>query len=188
MPRPLKTKPAMYWITRHEASWRVHITDGKIDSGQVYFKDSEHGSRRRSLQMAKTFRDDFVAQHKIRRRVYDGDGFYARHARSVSGLVAVRLIVDNRDAPTRVNWQAKVTAGGAEKGKSFSVRRYGYEAAWRKAAQIRCARTGEPIPDRPPKPPAWLPGWARGRKLVALAQEMESLRATGATQVGNEEG
>lgn len=175
MPRPLTDKPSMYWITRLDAYWRVWVTSGMIDSGQVYFKDSEHGSKAKALHAAQAFRDGFVAEHNIRRRAYKGDGFYVRHKKSVSGLVAVRLIVDDQEMPTRVNWRVKTMVGGKIRGKSFSVRKFGYKAAWLKAAKLRCAHTGDSVPAQPPAPPAWLLEWAEERELVALAKELKNI-------------
>lgn len=176
MPRPTNQPPQMSWITRMAACWRVWVTKGEIDSGQIYFKDSEFsGSKQKSLRAAKAFRDDFISRHKIRRRAYNGSGFHVKHAKSSSGMVGVVLSTDDPENITRVNWRAKVRKDWAEKGSAFSVRKYGYEKAWRMAIQRRCAHTGEPMPSQAPPPPQWLLAWANERGLTALADEIEAI-------------
>lgn len=154
----------MRWISRMEASWRVWLNYKDIDSGQVYFYDSQYGSSQEALKQAQAYRDAFVTKYSIPLRTYTGEGFYARHSKNKGNLVGVNLSTNSPDNPsksTKIGWTGCVQKNGLPHRKHWSVKKYGYTEAWRKAAEYRCNHTGEPVPKGPPKPQDWLKKWAR---------------------------
>jgi hypothetical protein len=144
--------------------WRVWITFGHIDCGQVYFSDREHGSKEASLLAAQHYRDLAIDHYRIPLRAYDGNGYYVQHRHNSSGMIGVVLMRDTPDKPTRVRWAARFMREGKQKVCSFSIRKYGYREAYRRAAEIRSRHTGQP-PQPLPKPPPWLVGWAESYKI-----------------------
>ena len=160
MPRPSKTDPRMRYITRMpDNAWRVWITYGDDDFGQVYFSDREHGSKSAALAAAQGYRNAVIAENEIPLRVYDGNGYYVQHSRNTSGMIGVMLCADNPDKPTRVNWTTTIMRDGKETRRAFSIRKHGYRNAYQMAASVRAKHTGQPIPSVP-VPPPWLATWA----------------------------
>lgn len=150
----------MQFITRMpDKLWRVWVTFNGTDFGQVYFSDKTCGSEGASLEAAQKHRDAVVAENKIPLRVYAGDGYYVQHAKSHSQLGGVTLVADDTERPTRVNWSAHIMRNGKPGRRSFSIRLYGYAAAYLKAARVRVAHTGQEIPPVP-APPPWVVAWA----------------------------
>lgn len=80
-------------------------------------------------------------------------------ATSKTGVPGICLIRGN------ISWAVYEHIDGRQKRRSFSIRKYGYSAAWRRAARIRAEQTGFKIPMKPPVPPAWLKAWAKAERV-----------------------
>lgn len=112
----------MRFITRAQDNlWRVWITYGFLDLGQVYFSDRKHGGKRASLGAAKQYRDQMVQQHAIPLRKHEGNGYNVRGINNVFGTVGVTLgVVDpdqrqtNPDCPldSPLRLRGRVAQGG----------------------------------------------------------------------------
>jgi hypothetical protein len=122
----------MRWISRMEASWRVCLEYKDIDSGQVYFYDSQYSSSHESLKQAQAYRDAFVVKYGIPLRTYTGDGFYSRHSKNRGNLVGVNLSTNSPEHPektSKLGWTGCIQKDGFQHRKHWSVRKYGYKEA-----------------------------------------------------------
>lgn len=152
----------MRYITCHpDRSWRVWVTYKDFDSGQCYFSYREHGGQEKALTAAKKHRDAILKEQGIRLRKYDGNGYCVKHCKSTSNQVGVSCNINKRkNGQICVSWIAKIQVDGTTKGRGWSVRRYGYTEAWKRAVALRCAHTREPIPTTPPPVPERVRAWA----------------------------
>ena len=158
MPRPNNSDIKLRFINRHvDNSWRVWVNRHDIDCGQEYFYDSIYGSKGKSLKAAIKKRDELIKLHNIKLRVYDGSGYCLIHSKNTSGMVGVSLSkMEKASGSISIFWSARVQIDGKQKNKCWSIKKYGYVAAWRHAVAFRCSFTDEPIIKNPPLPPEWL--------------------------------
>lgn len=89
-----------------------------------------------------------------------GGGARQKFAASKSGVPGICLTKGN------VSWASYEQQGKRRKQRSFSIRKYGYSGAWRRAAKVRAEQTGLKITMNPPAPPEWLRKWAKAQKLI----------------------
>ena len=87
--------------------------------------------------------------------------------RSTSGLVGVTLSIADKAGSMRVHWSARFMEKGRQRNVSFSVRKYGYEGAFRKAVRVRCDAIGinPPRGIKPPAPSGALKKWMKSEGI-----------------------
>lgn len=160
-PRSKSPKP-MRFITRLDTSacgWWVRVYwDGKVVASRL-FSDSVHGGPERALNAAQRFRDEMVVVYGIPPATKVG--YHARDRRNQDGYVGLSVTVDCRERPSKAFWTARFIRDGRQAKQSFSIRKYGYEGAYRLAAKVRRQATGHPVPKTCPPPPEWLQHWLK---------------------------
>lgn len=130
-----------------------------FDSGQRYFSDAQFGSTKNALKAAIGYRDLLVKENAIPLRAYDGNGYHIQDKRNTSGTVGICLAKDKAENPGRVSWQCRIMVNGKQKGISFSIRKFGYAGAWKRAYLLRSQHLGSNAKAIPPEPPDWLVIW-----------------------------
>ncbi len=154
--RPLE----MRFITRIDGAsghhYWVRIEYGGERLASRVFSDSRHGGTQEAYRAVKAYRDRMVRKYKIPIRIYRGNGYYVRHARSSSGVCGVSFYVQTKDnGRSYLFWQASYVASGVQHHRRFSVKRHGYVEAFLFACRVRFKATGRTMPDNisPPPPP-----------------------------------
>lgn len=149
------TRPAaLRYITRSDSKryWRVQFVRGLTRAIQVYFTDAAYGGGDPALQEAQKFRDQVVKIHSPdvpsqRRR-------NMKHMAKSEAYVGIRLREDKRKGRNRnFAWFAAYMEGATERRRSWSIRKHGYQQAFRLASEFRHKMTGQPIGPCPPAPP-----------------------------------
>lgn len=145
-------------------TWRVQYVRGLPSPIQVYFADNAYGSTENALRAAQQFRDELVAKHghapgtSSRRNL--------RHLDKPEEQVGIMLFEDARPGRQPVYaWRAHYMAGDKVIRRSWSIRKYGYVEAYRRASAFRHERTGQPQGDCPPIP-QMLVTWAKKYRLA----------------------
>lgn len=160
-PRSKSPKP-MRFITRLDTSacgWWVRVYKGGNVVASRLFSDSVHAGKRKALKAAQRFRDQMVVAYgippatKVR--------YHRCDRRNVEGYVGLSVTVDCRERPSKAFWTARFIRDGRQAKQSFSIRKYGYEGAYRLAAKVRRQATGHPVPKTCPPPPEWLQHWLK---------------------------
>ncbi len=166
---------ADYAITRRDdasaTGWWVRLFRPGERKAAVtkLFSDSVNGGYGAARVAARAWRDTQMAALGLVQRKRDGNGHFVACSRNTSGKLGVRLCHDhNPDGSIcRVYWEAKFMVDGKQRGRVYSVRKYGYEGAWRLAVAERKRHDGRPVPAKAPDCPAWLVEFAaeNGLKL-----------------------
>ena len=144
-----------YYIHRLEnnkgARWvvRLRLTDGRRRWRCKKFTDVDYKGKELALAAAQEFRDEQMAAMGIARR------------KSVSGHYSVMLIRRHNGSGvlTQVFWRVRFPVDDHSRTKSFSLKDYGYEDAWRLAMEERVKHGGLPPPKAPPPMPEWVREW-----------------------------
>ncbi|MBU2838919.1 hypothetical protein HF670_04940 [Acidithiobacillus thiooxidans] len=152
-----------YGITRLDYAkskgwWvRLYRPGSKKPDASKLFSDSAHNGYEAARIAARKWRDEKMAELDIQPRKWDGNGHFTMYSRNRSGKIGVRLCHDYKAGRiSRVYWEAKFMVNGKQRVRSYSVRKYGYECAWRLAIAERQRHDGEPVPDTVPERPDWL--------------------------------
>ncbi|MGE4340647.1 MAG: hypothetical protein AB7E55_32560 [Pigmentiphaga sp.] len=159
----------MRYITRIETTrskaWRVLFVRGLSRGIQVYFNDSHYpGGRDDALKDAKAFRDQVVALHEPQKTVPNAKTRgNLKYKEKPAELVGLTLHQDTRKYRNNYLWRATVVLDGVQVKRNWSVMKYGYQTAFRKARDYRVKLTGQPIAEEAPPPPEDLVLWARVR-------------------------
>ncbi|CDQ10549.1 protein of unknown function [Acidithiobacillus ferrivorans] len=168
------TIDADYAITRcanaSATGWWVRLfrPGERKPAASKLFSDSVNGGYDAARVAARAWRDAQMAVLGILQRIRDGNGHFVACKRNASGKIGVRLCHDyNPDGSIcRIYWEAKFMVDGKQRGRGYSVRKYGYEGAWRLATAERKRHDGRPVPSTAPDRPAWLEKFAAERGLT----------------------
>lgn len=133
------------------SGWWVRFFAGRQCLASKLFSDIKCGGSRKALALARQWRDEnesrFVAVRPGR------PAFHRNDRRNNTKNVGVTLgILPLRTGSARYEWRAKWSADGKKRSRSFSVNKYGYEAAYRLAVEHRCEMLGT-VPERKRPPP-----------------------------------
>ena len=142
--RKLK-RPRIYGVSRidhersHTHAWRVTLTRDRCRFTRP-FSDGVHGGKRAALKAALIYRDEILKQHApLSRQAY----VQIKRRNNRSGVPGVCRSAKprNRFGKRYLEWfwVASWTpqAGGAHKHKSFSIKSYGAQGAFRRAVAAR---------------------------------------------------
>ncbi len=169
---PAKTRGlGLTYITRMDHGnthgWWVRVYKDSKPVESKLFSDGVHGGKNKAKIMAQEHRDKVVKKHKIvpvhLRKTHE----HSVDRRSTSGMVGVTLSVANKTGSLRVHWSARFMEKGRQRNVSFSVRKYGYEGAYRKALRVRCDAIGTHLPRglKPPVPNRELEKWIKSEAI-----------------------
>jgi len=137
--------PAMYGISRidddrHRAhAWRVSLSR----RGKRYvrnFPDKRHGGKRRALQAAQQYRDEFIAAHPPLTRREFCSILRNNNRTGITGVYRYAKSFALKDGETRRSWYWEATwpIGKSQQAHvAFPVNTYGEERARRLAIQAR---------------------------------------------------
>lgn len=143
--------------------WWVRVYKDSKPVESKLFSDGVHGGKEKAKRQAQSHRDAIVAKHKIvpvhMRKTHE----HSVDRRSSSGMVGVTLSVADKAGSLRVHWSARFMEKGRQRNVSFSVRKYGYEGAYRQALKTRCEAIGSTVPRglNPPEPTRTLQRWMK---------------------------
>lgn len=162
-----------YAITRRDdasaTGWwvRLYRPGERKPAANKLFSDSVNGGYDAARVAARAWRDAQMSAIGIVQRKRDGNGHFVAYKRNSSGKIGVRLCHDyNPDGSIcRIYWEAKFMVDGKQRGRGYSVRKYGYEGAWRLATAERKRHDGRPVPAKAPDRPAWLVEFTAERGL-----------------------
>ena len=146
----MKDTGSMYRIARIDNNrtegWKVTLPGPVGGKATIYktFTDIRYQGRNQALMAAQKFRDGLITRRK-----------------SASGRYGVSLIRVHSvtGAISSITWVVRVPVGGRSKRKSFNLRDYSYEEAWRLAMEERVKHGGLPSPKDPPPMPEWVREW-----------------------------
>ncbi|MBL1276246.1 MAG: hypothetical protein COB30_009165 [Ectothiorhodospiraceae bacterium] len=143
--------------------WWVRVYKDSKPVESKLFSDGVHGSKPKAKLRAQEHRDKVVKKNKIVPVHLRKTGEHSVDRRSTSGMVGVTLSVTNKAGSLRVHWSARFMEKGRQRNVSFSVRKYGYEGAYRKALRVRCDAIGSNPPRglKPPLPNRELKKWMK---------------------------
>lgn len=161
--KKISKEMGLTYITRMDHGnthgWWVRVYKDSKPVESKLFSDGVHGSKAKAKLEAQAHRDKVVKKNKIVPVHMRKTREHSVDSRSTSGLVGVTLSVADKAGSLRVHWSARFMEKGKQRNVSFSVRKYGYDEAFRKAIRVRCDATGArlprgimpPVPDRPLK-------------------------------------
>ena len=163
--RRYRDDAAMRYITRIGNSWRVLYVRGLEREIQLYFNDRDYGGQDKALESAKAFRDQVMSIHDpkpgtSRRR-------NLKYLHKDESQVGITLYSDERKGRKKeYYWRSSYMVGNGSKRRIFSIRKYGYEEAYRLASEFRHKMTGQPMGACPPPPEGLIEwqkttGWSR---------------------------
>jgi len=143
--------------------WWVRVYKDSKPIESRLFSDGVFGGKEKAKINAKAHRDRIVKKHKIVPVHMRKTREHSIDSRSTSGVVGVTLSMVDKSGSLRVHWSARFMEKGRQRNVSFSVRKYGYEGAFRRALKARCEAIGQNIPRgiKPPSPDAQLKKWMR---------------------------
>ncbi len=143
--------------------WWVRVYKDSKPVESKLFSDGVHGSKTKAKLEAQAHRDKVVKKNKIVPVHMRKTREHSVDCRSTSGLVGVTLSMADKAGSLRVHWSARFMDKGKQRNVSFSVRRYGYEGAFRKAIRVRCDAIGSSLPRgiKPPIPNSSLKKWMK---------------------------
>lgn len=143
--------------------WWVRVYKDSKPIESKLFSDGVHGSKTKAKVEAQTHRDKVVKKNKIVPVHMRKTREHSVDCRSTSGLVGVTLSMADKAGSLRVHWSARFMEKGKQRNVSFSVRKYGYEGAFRKAIRVRCDAIGTRLPRgiKPPIPTSSLKKWMK---------------------------
>lgn len=143
--------------------WWVRVYKDSKPVESKLFSDGVYGSKAKAKLAAQEHRDKVVKKNKIVPVHMRKTREHSVDSRSTSGMVGVTLSVADKAGNLRVHWSARFMEKGKQRNVSFSVRKYGYEDAFRKAMRVRCDAIGISIPRgvTPPAPDRSLKKWMK---------------------------
>lgn len=146
---------ALRFITRTDYArtkgWWVRVSVEGRNKATRLFSDSQYGGKAAALRAAKAWRDQALARHKVHVRP-DGGWTHKKDRRSRSGIVGVGLEVRRKGRTEEYAWQARWVEHGRYRRRSFTIKKLGYEGAFRRAVRLRSEKTGERISLKKPPP------------------------------------
>ncbi len=143
--------------------WWVRVYKDSKPVESKLFSDGVHGSKGKAKKQAQEHRDKVVKKHKIVPVHMRKTREHSVDRRSTSGMVGVTLSVVEKADSLRVHWSARFMEKGRQRNVSFSVRKFGYEGAYRKALKARCKAIERAMPRglKPPVPSRSLQKWMK---------------------------
>lgn len=147
--------------------WWVRVYKDSKPVESKLFSDGVCGGKEKAKRQAQEHRDKVVKKHKIVPVHMRKTREHRIDRRSTSGVVGVTLSVADKSGSLRVHWSARFMEKGRQRNVSFSVRKYGYEGAFRKALRARCDAIGENLPRgiKPPEPTRPLKKWMKAEGI-----------------------
>lgn len=141
--------------------WWVRVYKDSKPVESKLFSDGVYGGKEKAKKSAQEHRDRVVKKHKIIPVHMRKTREHSIDSRNTSGVVGVTLSMADKSGSIRVHWSARFMEKGRQKNISFSVRKYGYEGAFRNALKARCHAIGQNIPRgiKPPPPSGSLKKW-----------------------------
>jgi len=149
--------PPLRYITRSDEQryWRVQYTRGLPKPIQVYFGDATYGGKEAALIEAQRFRDQVVAIHSP--HMPHNERRNKKYKDKEEPHVGITLYDDCRKGRSRTfSWRAAYMEGQRSLRRSWSIRKHGYEEAFRLASEFRHRMTGQPLGTCPPPPESLL--------------------------------
>ncbi|HEC19814.1 MAG TPA: AP2 domain-containing protein [Gammaproteobacteria bacterium] len=143
--------------------WWVRVYKDSRPVESKLFSDGVYGGKNKAKLAAQEHRDKVVKKNKIVPVHMRKTREHSVDCRSTSGLVGVTLSVADKGGSLRVHWSARFMEKGKQRNVSFSVRKYGYEGAFRKAVRARSEAIGTTVPRglTPPAPSRELKKWIK---------------------------
>lgn len=143
--------------------WWVRVYKDSKPVESKLFSDGVCGSKAKAKAQAQAHRDKVVKKNKIIPVHMRKTREHSVDSRNTSGLVGVTLSVADKAGSLRVHWSARFMEKGKQRNVSFSVRKYGYDGAFRKAIRVRCDAIGTNLPRgiAPPVPDRSLKKWMK---------------------------
>ena len=147
--------------------WWVRVYKDSKPVESKLFSDGVHGGKLKAKKMAQDHRDLVVRKNKIVPVHLRKTREHSVDKRSTSGVVGVTLSVAEKAGSLRVHWSARFMEKGRQRNVSFSVRKYGYEGAFRNALKVRFSAIGRPVPRslKPPTPSKMLERWMKKQNI-----------------------
>lgn len=147
--------------------WWVRVYKDSKPLESKLFSDGVYGGKEKAKKEAQDYRDKVVKKHKIIPVHLRKTREHSVDSRSTSGMVGVTLSMSDKSGSTRVHWSARFMEKGRQRNVSFSVRKYGYEGAFKKALRARCDAIGQNLPRgiKPPAPSSSLKKWMRSEGI-----------------------
>jgi len=147
--------------------WWVRVYKDSKPVESKLFSDGVHGGKLKAKKMAQDHRDLVVKKHKIVPVHLRKTREHSVDKRSTSGVVGVTLSVAEKAGSLRVHWSARFMEKGRQRNVSFSVRKYGYEGAFRNALKVRFAAIERSVPRglKPPAPSKTLERWMKKQNI-----------------------
>ena len=147
--------------------WWVRVYKDSKPVESKLFSDGVHGGKEKAKKHAQEHRDNVVKKYKIVPVHLRKTREHSVDRRSTSGMVGVTLSVADKDGNLRVHWSARFMEKKRQRNVSFSVRKYGYEGAFRKALKVRCEaiNTNMPRSLKPPAPSKSLQKWMKSEGI-----------------------
>jgi hypothetical protein len=143
--------------------WWVRVYKDSKPVESKLFSDGVLGSKTKAKAAAQAHRDKVVKKNKIVPVHMRKTREHSVDRRSTSGMVGVTLSVVDKAGSLRVHWSARFMEKGKQRNVSFSVRKFGYDTAFRKALRVRCDAIGISLPRgiKPPEPNRVLKKWMK---------------------------
>lgn len=143
--------------------WWVRVYKNSKPIESRLFSDGVCGGKEKAKKAAQQHRDKVVQKHKIVPVHLRKTREHSVDSRSTSGMVGVTLSVADKAGNMRVHWSARFMEKGQQRNVSFSVRKYGYEGAFKNALKARCEAIGQNVPRgiKPPSPNRDVQKWMR---------------------------
>lgn len=147
--------------------WWVRVYKDSKPVESKLFSDGVHGGKLKAKKKAQDHRDLVVKKNKIVPVHLRKTREHSVDKRSTSGVVGVTLSVAEKAGSLRVHWSARFMEKGRQRNVSFSVRKYGYEGAFRNALKVRFAAIERPMPRglKPPAPSKTLERWMKKQNI-----------------------
>lgn len=147
--------------------WWVRVYKDSKPVESKLFSDGVHGGKEKAKKKAQEHRDKVVNKYKIIPVSMRKTREHSVDRRSTSGMVGVTLSVADKGGNLRVHWSARFMEKGRQRNVSFSVRKYGYEGAFRKAVKVRCEAIESSVPRglKPPAPNRTLQKWMKSEGI-----------------------
>ena len=147
--------------------WWVRVYKESKPVESKLFSDGVHGGKLKAKKLAQEHRDLVVKKHKIVPVHLRKTREHSVDKRSTSGVVGVTLSVAEKAGSLRVHWSARFMEKGRQRNVSFSVRKYGYEGAFRNALKVRFAAIERSVPRglKPPAPSKTLERWMKKQNI-----------------------
>jgi len=147
--------------------WWVRVYKDSKPVESKLFSDGVYGGKEKAKKQAQDHRDNVVTKYKIIPVHMRKTREHSVDRRSTSGMVGVTLSVADKGGNLRVHWSARFMEKGRQRNVSFSVRKYGYDGAFRKALKVRCDAINTNLPRgiKPPSPTKQLQKWMKSEGI-----------------------